>query len=597
MIKERLNELRKQMKLNGIDAYIIPTDDFHQSEYVCDYFKSREYMSGFTGSAGTLIISMEEACLWTDGRYFLQATEQLSGSEIILMKSGEPGVPTIISYLTDKMTEGSCLGFFGKTMSTYMGDVLEEALSPHHITINYQHDLVDKVWNDRPPIIHHPIIIQKDCHTGRSFTEKISNLRHEMSTLGTEGFVLSSLDDIAWLYNIRGNDILYNPVVLSYSYITSDNSYLFISPEAVSEEQKAYFSNNNITLMPYDNIYDFLITETADRKILIDKSKTNYRLFKSIASSADIINKTNPTTRLKSIKNDIEISNLRKCHVKDGVAVTRLLYWLKNKVNYNVDTELTVVTKLEEYRLEQADYIEPSFDTISGYGEHGAIIHYEPTTETDAILKKEGFLLVDSGGQYLDGTTDITRTITMGPLTNEQKIHYTTVLRGMIALATAEFIYGCTGENLDILAREPFWKRHLNYNHGTGHGVGFFLNVHEGPHRINYKLTPTSSPVVLEEGMVVTDEPGIYIAGSHGIRIENELVCVKSESNDYGQFMCFDTLTLAPIDLEAVIPELMTQDEIDFLNSYHEKVYTTLSPYLNAEEANWLKSITAEIRK
>ncbi len=597
MIYERLNEIRKQMELNGIDTYIIPTDDFHQSEYVCDYFKSREYMSGFTGSAGTLIISMEEACLWTDGRYFLQADEQLSGSEIILMKSGEPGVPTIINYLTEKMTEGSCLGFFGKTMSTYMGEVIEEALNPQHITINYQHDLVDKVWNDRPPIIYHPIFIQKDCYTGRSFINKISDLRREMTATGAEGFVLSSLDDIAWLYNIRGNDILYNPVVLSYSYITSDNAYLFISPEAVSDEQKSYFDDNSITLLPYDDIYDFLINNTTDKKILIDKSKTNYHLFKSIASSATIINKTNPTTKLKSIKNNIEINNLKNCHIKDGVAVTRLLYWLKNKANYNVDTELTVVDKLEKYRSEQADYIEPSFDTISGYGEHGAIIHYEPTAETNAVLKNEGFLLLDSGGQYLDGTTDITRTITLGALTDEQKIHYTTVLRGMIALATAEFIHGCTGENLDILARGPFWKRHLNYNHGTGHGVGFFLNVHEGPHRINYKLTPTSSPIVLDEGMVVTDEPGIYIAGSHGIRIENELICVKSEANEYGQFMRFDTLTLAPIDLDAVLPELMTQEEIDFLNSYHEIVYTTLSPYLNAEEAKWLRSVTAEICK
>lgn len=594
MIKNRIREFQKLMRKKGIHAYIIPTDDFHQSEYVQNYFNEREFMSGFTGSAGTLVITLSGAYLWTDGRYFLQAEEQLADTGITLMKQGMPDVPTINEFLWKNLRDGETLGFFGKTMDAKSALRLKKKLSSKNIELYTTEDLVDQLWTDRPALTHEEAFALPASFTGEPFSSKLLRVRELVAKKGCNTFLLSKLDDIAWLFNLRGSDVHCNPVVLAYALILPNDVKLFIDINALNGDITRYLRENKVDIQPYDEIYFMLEDLVANKKVMLSKKDINYSLYNIAESVSAIVDETNPTTTLKAIKNEVELDNLKNCHIRDGIAMTRFLIWLSAQ-DVEQLTELDISKKLYEFRNEGDRFVDISFDTIAGYGPHGAIIHYEPTEESNARLEKRSFLLIDSGGQYLDGTTDITRTIALGPLTYEERVHYTTVLKSMISVARAIFIRGCSGENLDIIAREPFWEQGLDYNHGTGHGVGFFLNVHEGPQRLNYKIVKNNPVIEFKEGMTITDEPGIYVKDKHGIRIENVLVCKKMFDNEFGSFLGFDTLTVAPIDTTPVIKEMLDPKDIRWLNDYHKHVYTTLSPFLNEDEIQWLREATAKI--
>ncbi|MEG2984217.1 MAG: aminopeptidase P family protein [Peptostreptococcaceae bacterium] len=597
MINERIERLRSLMKEKDIFAYMIPSSDYHQSEYVGEFFKLREYMSGFTGSAGTLIVTMEECGLWTDGRYFIQAEEELKNSEIKLFKMFEEGVLTIQEYLEKKMPEGSKLGFDGRVVSASQGKNLSEKLSFKGIEIVYEFDLVDKIYNDRPCISKEKAFMMDIKYSGESFSDKLSRLREKMKELKTTVNIITSLDDIAWLLNIRGRDVLYNPVVLSYLVITLNDIYLFIDENKLNEEILNEFRKENVNIKKYDEVYKIIKGINCDEVVLIDPFKINYSIYMSIPKDIRKIENTNPTTYMKSIKNKIELKNMKDSHIKDGVAVTKFMYWIKSNVGNIEITELSASDKLESLRREQDGFIEPSFNTIAGYKDHAAMMHYSATLDSQYKLEKEGLILVDSGGQYYDGTTDITRTIALGEISEELKYHFTSVVRGMICLSKAKFLYGTRGVNLDILARGPLWECDIDYKCGTGHGIGFLLNVHEGPNSFYWKIgeDKVKNPI-LEEGMVTTNEPGIYVEGSHGIRIENEIVTKKGNKNEYGQFMYFEPITFAPIDLDAINHKYMNIDEIKYLNEYHKIVYNEVSPYLNEEEKIWLKHYTRPIK-
>jgi Xaa-Pro aminopeptidase len=596
MISERIQNLRALMAQNNIHGYVIPTSDFHESEYVGDYFKTRTYMSGFTGSAGTLVVTLAEAGLWTDGRYFIQAARQLSDTGITLYKMGEEGVPTIEDFLSSSLEEGNTLGFDGRVMNTKLGLKFQEMLSTKNISIFYDKDLVHEIWADRTELPKEPVFLLEEKYTGKSTKQKLEAVRTEMSKSNASVHIISTLDDIAWLFNIRGNDVTHNPVVLSYAIITETNAYLFADKDKFSTDIINSLSNDSVELKDYFEIYEFVKTFSADETVLLDTNKVNYAIYHNLNKDIKVIDKQNPTVLFKAVKNKVEIENLRNSHIKDGVAFTKFMYWLKNNIGKIEMTELSASDYLEERRKEQDGFIELSFDTICAYNANAAMMHYSATEESHAILQPEGLLLVDSGGQYFEGTTDITRTMILGEISDEIKKHFTAVLRSMINLASAKFLYGCIGQNLDILARGPIWDMDLDYKCGTGHGVGYLLNVHEAPNGFRWKKVPERDDgCILEEGMVTTDEPGVYIEGSHGIRTENELVCHKGTKNEYGQFMYFEHITFAPIDLDGIEPTLMTAKEKTLLNEYHKEVYSKLSPYLTTEEAEWLKNYTREI--
>lgn len=596
MIKERLQHLRVLMAKNNIDAYIIPTEDFHESEYVGEYFMSRKYMSGFTGSAGTLVITMKEAGLWTDGRYFIQAARQLDGSTITLYKMGEEGIPTIAEFLQDKMQENSTLGFDGRVINGKLGLKFKKQLENKNIQIAYDKDLVDLIWEDRPPLPTKPAFLLDTKYAGKSSSDKLKKLRDTMKSKGVTVHILTTLDDIAWLFNIRGNDIPYNPVVLSYAVITLESAYLFLDKNKLGKEVKSQLNEDNIQIKSYEEIYEFVKEFPSDEVVLLDSKKVNYAIYQSLNPAIKKIDSDNPTVLMKSIKNSVEIENLKKAHIKDGVAFTKFMYWLKTNINKMDITEISASDYLENCRKQQEGFIELSFDTISAYKANAAMMHYSATKDSNAALKPEGLYLVDSGGQYYQGTTDITRTIALGPVEKEQKIHFTAVLRSMFNLSKAKFLHGCIGLNLDILARGPIWDMDLDYKCGTGHGVGYLLNVHEAPNGFRWKKVPEREDgCVLEAGMVTTNEPGIYIEGSHGIRTENELLCCRGTKNEYGQFMYFENLTFAPIDLDAIDFSHLAQIDKDRLNEYHKQVYDKISPYLTNEENEWLKVYTREI--
>lgn len=595
MIKERLKAFRALMTDNGIDLYIIPTSDFHDSEYVGEYFRAREFMSGFTGSAGTLLITMTSAYLWTDGRYFLQAAQQLENSTIELMKSGEPGVPSISGFLKANISEGMVLGFDGRVVSVNEGLEYSEICKANNAGICFDKDLVNILWNDRPAMSENKVFILDDNLTGLNIKDKLAKVRRVMSDNSCTAHILTSLDDIAWLLNLRGSDVACNPVFLSNLVLFADKAVLFARENAFDNEVKDYLAAAGIELKPYGDFYVYLKTIADGTRILISRNKLNFSIYMLIHNSTELIDAANPSTLFKAIKNETEIANLRKANVNDGVAMVKFLYWLDNTIGKEKITEISASDKLEAFRAEQPGFKGISFDTISGYMAHGAIIHYEATPETDVEINPEGLLLVDSGAQYLYGTTDITRTIAVGPLTEEMKHHYTMVLRANLNLARIRFMKGCAGANLDILARAPFWEEGLNFNHGTGHGIGYFLNVHEGPQSFHYSLGRKSTSTPLEAGMVITDEPGIYIEGKYGIRIENDLLCREDITNEYGSFMSFEVLTLCPIDLRPVNTDELTAAEKKELNRYHAQVYSKLSPYLNADETEWLRKATKEI--
>lgn len=578
------------MREKGIDVYIVPSADFHQSEYVGEYFKCREWISGFTGSAGTVVVTHEMAGLWTDGRYFIQAAKQLEGTGIQLFKMGEPGVPSFIEFIVENIKKGQCVGFDGKVMSVSQVNDLKSKFQ-EVIKINSDYDLIDMLWTDRPDMASSKAFVLDTKYCGEDIQSKLSRIREALEKENCDINIISSLDDIAWIFNLRGNDVKNNPVNLAYAIITADKAILYIDDRKLDNSVEEYLYENHVDVREYLEIYEDAELISSSEVVMMDFNKTNFTIYNRIKDVVKIINRPNPSNLMKACKNEVELENLRKCHLRDGVAVTKFMHWLKNQVSQEKITEMSASEILEGFRKDQDLYIEPSFDTISAYGANAAMMHYKATKDSDATLKPYGLLLVDSGGQYYDGTTDITRTFVLGECSYEIKKHFTLVLKGMIKLSKAKFLYGATGTNLDILARQSLWEQGIDYKCGTGHGVGFLLNVHEGPQGIRFQYNSQR----LEEGMNVTNEPGVYIEGSHGIRLENELIVQKDLKTEFGQFMKFETMTYVPLDLDGIIPELLSEDEKEFLNNYHRMVREKLSPYFDESEIDWLKEYTREI--
>lgn len=603
-VPERLAALRQKMEENGIDAYLVPTDDFHGSEYVGDYFKCRMFLTGFTGSAGTALVTMDGAWLWTDGRYFLQAQEELKDSTVSLMKAGEDGVPTIEQFVAERLGEGDVLGFDGRSMTAGKGDRFERILKKNGAGVMVSKngsplDLAGEIWKDRPALSCEKVWSLDIGYSGKTRTDKLKELRASMEEKKCGYHILTSIDDIAWLLNLRGSDIACNPVFLSYLIVTPDNVLLFAQAEAFDEEIIRSLEDDGVFLKGYNDIYSYVNAIPEKTRVLLDSSLVNYTIWTSLGHVIRV-DSQNPTMLAKAVKNPVEMKHMREAHIKDGVAVTRFMYWLKKRMaSYDPaypETELSAADILLAFRREQDHFLDLSFETIAAYGPHGAVIHYSPTPDTDIPLEAKSFLLVDSGGQYLEGTTDITRTFACGPLTEEEKEYYTRVLKGNLNLASAVFRYGATGTTFDYLARSPLWEIGKDYNHGTGHGVGFLLNVHEAPNSFSYKpMQGRRTPCVFEEGMVTSDEPGFYLEGRFGVRCENLLLCVEAEKNEYGRFMKFETLTMVPWDLDAVVPDLLTEREKCLLNEYHAQVWEKISPYLEGDEKEWLKEAVRAI--
>lgn len=583
-INNRIAALRAHIAQEQIQAFIIPSTDPHLSEYVAPHWQSREWISGFTGSAGTVVVTAKDAGLWTDSRYFLQAARQLEGTCITLYKEMLPETPNIPEFLSAHLQEGDCVGIDGKMFSAEEVEHLQKELKKSGICIKSIADPMQLLWTDRPAMPLAPAFVYDTKYAGMSFTEKLPAVRQAMEATGADSLLLSALDEIAWLLNIRGNDVHCNPVVVSYLLIEKDKVNYFVQPQKITPELAEYFSANGISVHPYEEIGDYLNSFNA-HSILMNPAKTNYAIYSAIRPGCLIINGASPVALLKAIRNKQEIAGIHAAMQRDGVALVKFLKWLDEAVPAGKETEISVDKKLHTFRAAQPLYMGESFDTIAGYKEHGAIVHYEATPETDVTLKPEGFLLLDSGAQYLDGTTDITRTIALGPLTEEEKTDYTLILKGHIALAMAVFPEGTRGAQLDVLARMPIWKERMNYLHGTGHGVGHFLNVHEGPQSIRMN----ENPVALQPGMVTSNEPGVYKAGSHGIRTENLVLTVPAGEGMFGKYLKFETLTLCPICRKGIIKELLTAEEIGWLNDYHRTVYEKLSPDLNNDEKEWLK--------
>ena len=599
----KIGQLRDRMKELGIDAYLVPTADFHESEYVGEFFKCRHFLTGFNGTAGTAVITMDKAGLWTDGRYFVQAEEQLSGSEIKLYRMGEPEFPTLDEFLEEELPVDGCLGFDGRVVNSELGYGLQNLLQEKNVTINCSKDLVGEIWTSRPAMSCEPIWSLDVKYAGKSTVEKLSDLRDAMKKNKAQIHLMTALDEIAWLFNLRGNDIVNNPVFLSYALITQDEAYLYVQKEAIKEDTKmgkevcAALAEAKVQVKEYA---EFLqdVAALKNEKVLLERKKASFAVCESIDASCRIIDEMNPCATMKAVKNATEIENMRKAHLKDGIAVTKFMYWLKHTIGTCDMTEMTAAHKIEELRAEQGNYIEPSFVTIAAYKENAAMCHYHPSDEVCKKLKPEGLLLVDSGGQYLEGTTDITRTYALGPLTEKEKEYYTIVAAAMLKVSTMKFLHGCRGINLDYTIREAFWKRGLDFAHGTGHGVGYLSNVHERPNGLRWKVVPErQDSAVIEPGMICSDEPGLYFAGDFGTRTENLILCVEDEKNEYGQFLKFEFLTKAPIDLEALDTRLMDDADIERLNTYHKDVYETISPYMNDEEKEWLKHVTREISR
>lgn len=593
VITERLALLRREMAQRGMDGYVVVTDDFHGSEYVGDFFKARAYLSGFTGSAGTLVVLPDRAALWTDGRYFLQAAEQLTGSTIELMRMGQPGAPAIGAFLAQHLPEGGVLGFDGRTVSSSFAGTLEKALEAKHIRFAGGEDLVDAVWPDRPALSDRPVWELTGC--GLSREEKLAKLREKMAAEDAAYLLLTSLTEIAWALNLRGGDVACTPVFLSFLLIGREDAQLCIQPQAVPADIVEKLTACGVTLRPYGAIYDLLRALPAGTRVMADSATANYRIMESL-SHAEVLDQPSPAVLMKACKTQEETDGFRAAHIKDGAALCRFLYWLKTRIGEEPMTELSAAARLAAFRAEQPDFLDLSFDTIAGYGPHGAIVHYDPTPETDVPLHPEGLLLVDSGAHYRQGTTDVTRTIALGPVTQEEKRMFTLVLKGHLALAAARFPHGATGENLDVLARLPLWEQGLDYNHGTGHGVGFILSVHEGPQSFRWRSTD-GRRIPLEEGMVISNEPGYYEAGKFGIRHENLVLVRAGETTDYGQFMYLEPLTMAPFDRDAIDVSLLTEAELAQLNGYHRLVYDTVAPLLPAEEQAWLAAATAPLHR
>ena len=590
--------MKKAMSEKDIAIYVIPMNDFHGSEYISDYFKLIRYFSGFTGSAGTLVVTQEETCLWTDGRYFLQAAEELDGTGILLQKAGEPGVPAVFEYIrsyveNERVRFFNKVGFDGRLVSASFVNKLKDCMIVTGL------DLAGEVWDadredKRPLFRQQPLWILDEKFAGESVQSKLSHIRKDMKKEGADSLLLTTPDDIAWLTNLRGGDISYNPVFLSYMILTETEAVLYTKTE--DKTIGDYLSEYGITKRPYDDFYTDVSNIDENHVVWVDEMTASYRVVTSIPESCKKLVKINPVIRRKAVKNVTEVENIKSAHKKDAVAVTKFIYWLKARVCTGEETvtEITAAEKLEELRKEQKNYLGPSFAPIVAYGPHGAIVHYSASESTDVLIKKDSFLLVDTGGHYLEGTTDITRTIAMGNLTKEQKIHYTAVLLGNLRLMNARFKKGLMGANLDYLAREPLYRLGLDFNHGTGHGVGYLCSVHEAPNAFRMRQDDES---VFEEGMVTSDEPGFYLEDAYGIRLENLIVCVKEKETSYGQFLKFEPLTLVPFDSEAICTDMLTEEDKRLLETYHRSVYEAISGELNEEERIWLKQVTGEITR
>ena len=573
-MKQEITALRSEMKKHGIDAYIVPTTDYHGSEYINDYFKCREFLSGFTGSAGTLVVTADEAGLWTDGRYFLQAGNQLAGSGIELMKMGEPGVPAIEEYLDKTMKKGMVLGFDGRVIDATFGKELARKYE-----LKFKEDLTDLIWSDRPEIRPSEIYPISLDVTGETTESKLARIRRVMKEEGADYHLITTLNDVAWIYNLRADDVENTPVFYGYTLITKDSAKLYVMDSHLKSADCA-------EVLPYNQV-EKDIEALQGGSIMIDEASVNYTILQAVPDSVKIINRPNPSELMKAVKNEVEIKSTKHAHLKDGIAVVNFLYWLKKNVGKIPMTEISAADYLHDCRAAQDGFHDLSFETISGYGPNGAIIHYAPTPETNAVIKPEGFLLVDSGGQYCDGTTDITRTIVLGPVTEEMKKHYTAVLRCHLKLAMAEFTPETLCTEIDEMTRGPLHEMGLNYNHGTGHGVGHLLSVHEGPQTIS----PRGGKCTMVPGMITSNEPGLYLEGKYGIRIETETLCVEKAPGVYG----LETLTLAPYDRDAINTADLTAEELAWINAYHKHVRETLTPYLDADVAEWLKEVTEEL--
>ena len=586
-IKERVHALRIAFRPNNIKAFIIPSTDPHLSEYVAPYWMSREWISGFTGSAGTAVILMDKAGLWTDSRYFLQAEKELEGSGITLYKEMLPETPSITKFLCQNLKPGESVSIDGKMFSVQQVEQMKEDLAPYQLQVNLFGDPLKNIWKDRPSMPDAPAFIYDVKYAGKSCGEKVAAIRTELKKKGIFALFLSSLDEIAWTLNLRGSDVHCNPVIVSYLLVTQDEVVYFISPEKITQEVNEYLQEQQVSLRKYDEAESFLNSFTGEN-ILIDPKKTNYAIYSAINPACKVVRGESPVTLLKAIRNEQEIAGIHHAMQRDGVALVKFLKWLEASVLSGKETELSVDRKLHEFRAAQPLYMGESFDTIAGYKEHGAIVHYSATEESDVTLQSKGFLLLDSGAQYLDGTTDITRTIALGELTEEEKTDYTLILKGHIALAMAKFPAGTRGAQLDVLARMPIWSHGMNFLHGTGHGVGHFLSVHEGPQSIRMN----ENPIVLQPGMVTSNEPGVYKAGSHGIRTENLTLVCKDKEGMFGEYFKFETITLCPICKKGIIKEMLTAEEVKWFNDYHRTVYEKLSPSLNEEEKKWLLAAT-----
>lgn len=594
---KKIEALRAQMKEAGIDAYMVPTADFHESEYVGEFFKCRQFLTGFSGTAGTAVVTHDEAGLWTDGRYFVQAESQLAGSQVKLCRMGTPGVPTIEEFLKDRLPENGTLGFDGRVVNAKTGEALLQALSEKHISISCDRDFVGELWEDRPAMACEPIWVLEEKYAGKSTGEKLSDLRKTMEELGADIHLMTALDEIAWLFNLRGSDILNNPVFLSNAIVTGQSAVLYVQLEALEDETKEYLNAIGVEVRPYSAFLPE-ISELRDRRILLERNKASYSVCQALDASNTIIDAMNPCAVMKAVKNPVEIENMRHAHLKDGVAVTKFMYWLKHAENISEMDEMTAARKIEALRAEQEGYIGPSFVTIAAYRGNAAMCHYHPSEEASSRLKPEGLLLVDSGGHYCDGSTDITRTYALGPVTDEEKEYYTIVAASMLKAGDMKFLHGCRGLNLDYTIREAFWQRGLDFNHGTGHGVGFIGNVHERPNGLRWKVVPErQDSAVWEPGMISSVEPGLYFADRFGTRTENLILCVPDEKNEYGQFLRFEFLTWAPIDLDAIDTRFMDEHDVERLNRYHAQVYEKIAPFLSSEEAEWLKEVTRPITK
>lgn len=591
---KRVEKLRALMAEKGMDAYVVPTADFHQSEYVGEHFKARKFISGFSGSYGTAVITKDDGGLWTDGRYFFQATNELEGSGIRLMKMFVGDTPSVTEFLADVVPEGGTVGFDGRVMSMGEGEEFEEALTPKNIKINYSEDLIDEIWEDRPPLSEKPAFFLEEKYSGESTASKLARVREKMKEAGADIHIIASLDDTCWLLNVRGDDIDFFPLLLSYSIVTMDSVELYVDERKLNDQILAEFAKNNVHIHPYNDIYEDVKKLDPSLTAMIDPMKMNYALFKNIPCKT--VEAANPEILMKAMKNPVELENIKEAHIKDGIAITKFMYWVKTRFDKEKITELSAADKLTSLRAAQDGYIRDSFEPLCAFADHAAMMHYSPSPESDVELKEGAFFLNDTGGGYYQGSTDITRTFVLGSVDQQMKKYFTAVVRAMMRLSRARFLYGCYGYNLDILARGPIWDLDLDFQCGTGHGVGYLGNVHEPPTGFRWYIVPSKNEHhQLEEGMVITDEPGIYEDGQFGIRIENEFIVRKGVQNKYGQFMYFETITFAPIDLDGIDPEEMSKDEREWLNNYHKDVYEKIGPHLTNEEREWLKEYTRAI--